>query len=268
MKEIIEQNLSNPEKDMRDRVDKLGDDSVHELILEEDKYRNRRKRSSMKTLLKAGVPKDKIREVLTNNGKRENEEAKLFSDKSLEAKEHEKAKFKDPLTGIGNIGSFNETVPPILNIEKREQKDSAMLMIDIDLFKEVNDKHGHAAGDKTIKEVANIIKDTIRTSDIVFRVGGEEFAVFLPDTDVEGAKVIADKIRENIEEAKIFNRTVSIGCMGTDQLEIWSEKQDKFDMQEIMNDLKKGADKALYLSKNNGRNEVNLYSEELEEKKK
>jgi diguanylate cyclase (GGDEF)-like protein len=227
----------------RARVDKLDMDSIHDLAKEEDKYRD----------------------------ESNDERLRHFSDKSLEAKENEKEKFIDPLTGIGNRGAFNETIPKVLNIEKRENKSSAMLMVDIDFFKQVNDKYGHDAGDKTLIELVNIIKDTIRASDIVFRVGGEEFSVFLPNTDMGGAKVIADKIRGNVEKAKIFDTTVSIGCMSTDELEgeslkEWTKKRGKIDMQKIVSVLKKKSDLALYDAKNKGRNRVTPYSEELEKK--
>ncbi len=250
--ENFEQNSQiNPEENMRNRVDELredekrDDDSIHDLALEENEYR--------KELGNEGVNKVSVDKL-----------ANLYSNQVLEKIENQKAKFKDSLTKIGNRGAFDETIPPILNIERREKKDSAILMIDIDFFKQVNDKHGHDVGDKTLKEIVNIIKNTIRTSDIVFRVGGEEFAVFLPDTDVKGSKIIADKIRENVEKVKIYNRTVSIGCMGTDQSKVWSKGQDKPDMQKVMSELKKGSDQALYYSKEHGRNQVTLFTEEVE----
>jgi len=194
--------------------------------------------------------------------------ADLYGDQVLKKIENRKEKFIDELTQIGNRKFLEETVPKFLDQEKRTEKNATILMLDIDHFKFVNDTHGHSAGDTALQNITQIIKQSIRNSDFVFRYGGEKFTVFLPNTDISQAEMVAEKIRENVANAGIYKRTISIGCMSTDQLDNWKEDQSQLDMRELMDDLIKKADRALYFSKENGRNQVNVYSKELEERRK
>jgi len=123
-------------------------------------------------------------------------------------------------------------------------------MLDIDFFKSINDTHGHAIGDKVLKTMANIIKKQLREYDIASRYGGEEFCILLPQTKIEEASIVAQRLRAavestqiNIDEDKNINITISIGLS---QL----REKDKAE------DLYKRADKALYDAKNRGRNRV------------
>ncbi len=133
-------------------------------------------------------------------------------------------------------------------------------MLDIDLFKNINDNYGHVAGDTVIKAVAKECKERLRPSDIIGRYGGEEFLFLLPSTNIESASIVADNIRQIIEKMKVpFNNgviklTVSIGVssyFGFGDAEL--------------KDLIHNADIALYKAKNNGRNRVELYNEKSEE---
>jgi diguanylate cyclase (GGDEF)-like protein len=128
-------------------------------------------------------------------------------------------------------------------------------MIDIDLFKNINDTYGHLVGDEVLKEVVRITKAPIRSVDILGRYGGEEFGLILPETNEEGAMILAEKIRNNIEnhiftikndgeELKI-KLTVSIGVA------IFPD-DDVTDVKSLI----KSADDALYISKDKGRNRV------------
>jgi diguanylate cyclase len=128
----------------------------------------------------------------------------------------------------------------------------SLLMLDIDHFKKVNDTFGHLFGDKVIKAVAMVLKKNTKGKDLAARFGGEEFIVLLPDTGIEGARVVAENIRQTIEGASIINPnnkqivskvTISIGM--TEMLE-----EDDFEMMVVR------ADKALYAAKENGRNQV------------
>jgi diguanylate cyclase (GGDEF)-like protein len=130
-------------------------------------------------------------------------------------------------------------------------------MLDIDYFKTFNDTHGHLNGDHALKTVANILVKTIqRGSDYVFRWGGEEFAVILPETPIEGALIVAEKIRANIAATPILigtetvEITTSIGAASTTPAPAsypWSAV-----------DFCEGLDKALYKAKSNGRNRVEV----------
>lgn len=152
----------------------------------------------------------------------------------------------DKLTGL-----FNRTViDSLLQIEmdrsNRNNKPLSILVFDIDHFKKINDKYGHDKGDYVLKTVADIVKITLRKSDYIIRWGGEEFLVILPETNLENAINVAEKIRFNIENYNFKNIgkvTVSLGAT-----EI--KKGENFDH------AFKRADEALYMAKNKGRNRV------------
>lgn len=133
------------------------------------------------------------------------------------------------------------------------QRPLSLIMADIDHFKEVNDSHGHSAGDVVLTRVAQIIKENIRLMDVAARYGGEEFAIILPKTDMTDALIVAERIRENIER-ELFHHgelemkiTISIGLSVLDH-----------DRDVNRKNLLDRADKALYMSKNNGRNQVSF----------
>jgi len=158
---------------------------------------------------------------------------------------------KDYLTGLYNRRYFNEVAQKLINISKREKKIFSVLMLDIDKFKNINDTYGHIVGDDVIKTLSDTITQTVRTSDIVSRYGGEEFALILPFTDKNGALNIAEKIRKNvenkkinIENGKIIKFTVSIGV---DQI---------LNTDKSIDQALNRADEALYIAKNTGRNKV------------
>jgi diguanylate cyclase (GGDEF)-like protein len=129
-------------------------------------------------------------------------------------------------------------------------------MLDIDYFKRVNDNYGHAAGDEVLRVFYNACVETARKTDIVARLGGEEFAVLMPETEEAAAVKVAERIRENIEELCISTQeveiciTVSIGAV------CWQEGQ--FDQ---FKNMLSAADEALYMAKAQGRNQVVVYSD-------
>jgi len=127
----------------------------------------------------------------------------------------------------------------------------SLIMIDIDHFKQFNDKYGHSAGDEVLKKVSAVFKSNIRLIDIAARYGGEEFAIILPRTDIHEALIVSERIRSTVEETTVIygdkqlNVTVSVGLTQFDP-QLDSDKKDLIDR----------ADKALYISKKNGRNMV------------
>lgn len=157
----------------------------------------------------------------------------------------------DPLTGCHNRRSFNALVEDHHQRLKQEAGSSSVMMLDIDRFKLVNDTHGHAIGDLVIQAMASISLDNLRQQDIFGRLGGEEFAVILPDCNVDTAKLVAEKLRKAIEaqpidvglEKPIFF-TVSIGVSNL------TSKDASF------HDALNRADTALYSAKQSGRNQV------------
>jgi diguanylate cyclase (GGDEF)-like protein/PAS domain S-box-containing protein len=160
----------------------------------------------------------------------------------------------DSLTDIPNRRYFEKKYNNEWNRTMRSSMPLSVLMVDIDYFKKFNDYYGHQAGDVCIKQIATVIKETLkRPGDFVARYGGEEFIVLLPETDEIGAISLGESILNNVINLKIENEgskieqyiTVSIGCST-----VIPSKQHNPD------DLIKEADKALYLAKESGRNQV------------
>jgi diguanylate cyclase len=155
----------------------------------------------------------------------------------------------DGLSGLLNRIAWEQFVYLEMARLRRNRQPASLLMLDIDHFKAINDEHGHPAGDEVIRAVAEILSRTLRTSDVAGRYGGEEFGVVLPDTDGQGAAVIAERIRRRIEGATmgreaILQCTVSIGIA-----QARPETEDA-------GDWIARADRALYEAKRQGRNRV------------
>jgi|TARA_Y100000780_G_C13373517_1_gene297568 diguanylate cyclase (GGDEF)-like protein len=127
-------------------------------------------------------------------------------------------------------------------------------MLDVDHFKAFNDKYGHLAGDGCLRTVAQTIKKTVqRAEDTVYRYGGEEFAVLLPESNLEGADILAEKIRKNIEALQIAHTAASTAPVVTVSIGIASYKPSE---ELCPNELIERADQALYQAKARGRNQV------------
>lgn len=162
----------------------------------------------------------------------------------------------DALTGLNNRHMFYQRLNETIANAKRQKTDLCCIMTDIDFFKSVNDTYGHAVGDLVLKTVAKTIKKELRPYDIASRYGGEEFAILLPNTPINEAYKVAQRLRSkiekkkiNIEEFKIEDKseisvTISVGVA-----------EYKEDMKEV-NKLYELADKGLYEAKETGRNKV------------
>jgi len=158
---------------------------------------------------------------------------------------------RDSLTGVHNRRYFDLFLNNEVNRSKRLGKEMAIIMLDIDHFKKYNDSFGHPAGDKAIQNVAGCIKEGRRTADVVARIGGEEFALILPETHVEGALIVAEKIRSAIMDSSDFEHpiTISVGISVSSRTDIDAEI------------LVKEADQALYEAKQTGRNRVCVFKD-------
>ncbi len=123
----------------------------------------------------------------------------------------------DPLTTAANRRAFNEIISQEFSRFKRSQKEYALVMIDLDHFKSINDQHGHGTGDHVLIEVTERCKDNLRVHDIIARLGGEEFCILLPYTNQEQAQKVAERLRQKIEimpiisEGKRIKITISVG---------------------------------------------------------
>jgi diguanylate cyclase len=161
----------------------------------------------------------------------------------------------DPLTGILNRRGFEVMSRQALEDQVALSKGLCLLMVDIDHFKKINDTYGHLFGDKVIRAIAEALKSKIRGQDSVARIGGEEFAVLLTETEVSGAQIVAENVRKTIEKGKvrrldtqdtISDITISIGIS-------------KYSEGAGIVDLLAQADDALYESKEQGRNRTTVY---------
>jgi diguanylate cyclase (GGDEF)-like protein len=169
----------------------------------------------------------------------------------------------DGLTGVYVRRHFLERLDEELKRTIKYQLPLAVLMLDIDHFKRYNDEFGHLVGDATLKEVASLLRESLRKVDIVARYGGEEFIAVLPETHAEGAHEVAERIRSNIarHSFKVYDVetkvTVSIGISFFPS-DIAGEKATSY-YADLAFDLIRHADRALYRAKEEGRNRVFQY---------
>ncbi len=163
----------------------------------------------------------------------------------------------DPLTSLYNRRHFFDIAEQELERAKRYQHAVSLIMLDLDLFKNVNDTYGHLAGDMALKKVAQIIKETIRQVDIAARFGGEEFVILLPVTNTEQAVLLAERLRSNVRENPLIlkNSVVEVSI----SVGISSKKAvDPLSLEVLIH----CADQALYQAKKMGRDQVQIFEKE------
>ncbi len=162
---------------------------------------------------------------------------------------------QDPLTGLYNRRLLEDRLGSELAGAKRHGRVVSVLMVDIDLFKVINDTHGHLAGDEVLRMVARTLRATIRKEDFVARFGGEEFVVIARETDLDGALLLGERIRHAVERSRCvwqdvpLSATVSVGVTVSAQPAVFVQGESE-------RQLIDAADKALYRAKQEGRNKV------------
>ena len=161
----------------------------------------------------------------------------------------------DPLTQLLNRRALTERITAEMERALRYDSTMALLMIDLDHFKRVNDTYGHLVGDDVLRDVGQLLGDTIRTSDIVARYGGEEFLVLLPETDDAGAESFAERIREAIDRHPFASESVPEPLRLTASVGVAVYPAARI---ESVEDLFARADAALYRAKADGRNRVRM----------
>jgi diguanylate cyclase (GGDEF)-like protein len=159
----------------------------------------------------------------------------------------------DSLTGVANHRAFHETLSREIARADRNKSECALVIIDIDDFKRINDTFGHQVGDAVIKDLSERIITMVRKGDTFARQGGEEFSLILPDTSLEGAKIMADRVCKKIREAPFVFTQTSVPYTISLGLSIYSGAKPR-----TKDALIADADKALYLSKKSGKNMVSI----------
>lgn len=163
----------------------------------------------------------------------------------------------DPLTGLANRRAFEKAAAQILSLARRGGHPVSVLLVDCDHFKAVNDRHGHDVGDSVLMALAHLMAGAVRGGDVVARLGGEEFVLLLPETDTAQARILADRLRQEVETLTVptsagpVSITVSVGLAGL--------SDECPDLERLL----KAADRALYRAKQGGRNRVEPAEREL-----
>ena len=153
----------------------------------------------------------------------------------------------DALTGAHNRAALNETLEREIELAHRHKNALSIIMIDLDHFKQINDNYGHITGDEVLRECVKCCNQALRTTDMLFRFGGEEFTILLPGVNTKGASIAAERVRKTIEK-HVFNSsqgpvpvTISLGLASVM-------------LQDTVKTIIERADKGLYLAKKAGRN--------------
>jgi diguanylate cyclase (GGDEF)-like protein len=147
----------------------------------------------------------------------------------------------DPLTGVSNRRALDESLDMMFAVMARYERPFAIAIFDIDHFKRINDQHGHLYGDGKLREVARVIDESVRETDVVTRYGGEEFVVIMPHTDLSGAVIFSERLRGTVQQK--LKLTISGGV---------AQASDGDNAQSLL----ARADSALYAAKAAGRNRV------------
>lgn len=156
----------------------------------------------------------------------------------------------DLLTDVYSRRYFFELLKGEISKAQRKEYMFSVIMFDIDHFKKVNDTYGHDKGDYVLKTIADIVKSSIRKADALSRIGGEEFTILLPDTNIDKATALAERVRRSVEDYKfdvVGRATISLGVT-------------EFKADDSSDTLFKRVDEAMYLAKNSGRNCVKVNS--------
>ncbi|RMG89898.1 MAG: GGDEF domain-containing protein [Candidatus Dadabacteria bacterium] len=208
-------------------------------------------------------------EALRAEARRERDGARQLSEEALEVrgllthladrldKVEQKARalrsqsLRDPLTGLWNRGAWEDRLAEEAARARRYGQPFSVILWDVDRFKEVNDRHGHLAGDMVLQSLAGRTLQMLRRSDFVARYGGEEFAVLLPHAEEEAARIVAEKIRRIAADREVATRAGPIRVTLSAGVATWVPGEEALELVDR-------ADRALYRAKEAGRNRVEV----------
>jgi diguanylate cyclase (GGDEF)-like protein len=173
--------------------------------------------------------------------------------------EIEQLSYTDGMTDLHNYRYFELRLKEEVMRHKRTKNPLSLLILDVDNFKNFNDTMGHPEGDQVLRKIANLLKETVRENDIVARYGGEEFAVILPAVEYEGARILAERIRQKIEETYFEHEEIQPTGKVTVSVGGASAPENAQNFKELIHK----ADSALYAAKRGGRNQIKMYKSEM-----
>ncbi|KAA8981333.1 GGDEF domain-containing protein [Halospina sp. K52047b] len=154
---------------------------------------------------------------------------------------------EDELTGLNNRRAFFEAAEKLLARARRSDQPLSLVQFDLDWFKQINDEHGHEAGDRLLSHIGQLIGNCVREGDVAARIGGEEFVLLLPDTDQEEARTLANRLRQSLSGSSVACRDATVSVSASFGVSSLIPADDGID------DLMARADRALYRAKRAGR---------------
>lgn len=182
--------------------------------------------------------------------------ASLVIERSKMAEAIHEMAFYDRLTGLPNRRLLEERMKQLISLAQRDHLKMAVLFLDLDKFKQVNDQHGHEAGDWLLQQVSRRMTGVLRQSDTASRVGGDEFVILLPDANtVEGAVKVAEKIRQQMEQPFVMKDGVRLDISSSIGVVMYPDQADNG------RDLLRYGDEAMYRAKKRGRNAVEVFAQ-------
>ena len=177
------------------------------------------------------------------------ENERLLRDLEAKTRELERLSLEDPLTGLSNRRDFDRHLDAWIRHSQRHGSALTLAMFDIDLFKEVNDRFGHACGDEVLKKVADLMRHECRAIDVIARYGGEEFALVFPDVGIDAAAGICERIRSEFEHFDWNRIAAGLALTISAGVAAWRNGQSGSDLLVL-------ADRRLYAAKRAGRNRI------------
>ena len=166
-----------------------------------------------------------------------------------------KSSYRDSLTGCHNRRKLDEDILAAYSLANRSDEKLAVLMLDLDYFKRINDTYGHAAGDSVLLTIAEIIRSQLRKHEFLYRYGGEEFVIILPATNASDAIILAERIRTSVA-----NKKMDVGSSSPVTITVSIGIADNSRADTSIKDMINLADQALYAAKEEGRNRVHVAS--------
>lgn len=256
LKQLLRIRLDMSERDVGEFVDSVAEKTIEILASFEIDAGDMKPYSQI--LQEANEELGKLNlsyEQLVMELKQAKEMAEKLAVEALESKEKlRELAVRDGLTNLYNHRYFQELLDRELPRVERYRHHLSLILIDIDHFKKINDTYGHPQGDLILRSIADVFDQTIRKPDTAARYGGEEFVIVLPETDIKGAVILAERLRKKVEEmqfnldGKTVKVTISLGVTAYVPVEARKTKAEIID----------AADKALYNSKNTGRNKLSI----------